>query len=69
MYVNGKMRPVEIIPGMGRGKDEGEWWMEWIQLWYIVTTFVNVIMYPQQNNNKKRKEETEELRAQGLSIF
>jgi hypothetical protein len=27
MYVNGKMRPVESIPGMG-GKegDEGEWW-------------------------------------------
>jgi hypothetical protein len=25
MYVNGKMRPVETIPGMGRGGDEGEW--------------------------------------------
>jgi hypothetical protein len=26
MYVNGKMRPVETIPGMGGGSDEGERW-------------------------------------------
>jgi hypothetical protein len=32
MYVNGKMRPVENIPGMG---DKGEWWRGWIQVWYI----------------------------------
>jgi hypothetical protein len=25
MYANVKMRPVETIPGMGRG-DKGEWW-------------------------------------------
>jgi hypothetical protein len=24
-YENGKMRPVETVPGMGRG-DKGEWW-------------------------------------------
>jgi hypothetical protein len=24
MYENGKIRPVEIIPGMGRGRDKGE---------------------------------------------
>jgi hypothetical protein len=24
MYVNGKMRPIDIIPGMGEG-DKGEW--------------------------------------------
>jgi hypothetical protein len=24
MYVNGKMRPVETIPGMGVGEDKGE---------------------------------------------
>jgi hypothetical protein len=25
MYVNGKMRPVETVPGMGGGGDKGEW--------------------------------------------
>jgi hypothetical protein len=25
-YVNGKMRPVETIPGMGGGEDKGEWY-------------------------------------------
>jgi hypothetical protein len=28
MYVNGKMRPVETISGMGGGRDKGEWWRE-----------------------------------------
>jgi hypothetical protein len=31
MYVNGKMIPVETIPGTGRGRDKGEQWREWIQ--------------------------------------
>jgi hypothetical protein len=26
----------------------------WIQLWYIVRTFINVTMYPQFNNNKNK---------------
>jgi hypothetical protein len=26
MYVNGKMMPVETIPGMGGEEDKGEWW-------------------------------------------
>jgi hypothetical protein len=26
MYVSGEMRCVETIPGMGRRRDEGEWW-------------------------------------------
>jgi hypothetical protein len=25
MYVNGKMRPVETVPGM-QEEDKGEWW-------------------------------------------
>jgi hypothetical protein len=25
-YVNGKMRPVEPIAGMGEGGGKGEWW-------------------------------------------
>jgi hypothetical protein len=31
--------------------DKGEWWRGWIQLRYIVSTFVNVTRYPQYNNN------------------
>jgi hypothetical protein len=42
MYEKGKMRPVETIPGIGGG---------WIQLWYIVRSFVNVTVYPQYSNN------------------
>jgi hypothetical protein len=37
------------------GKDKGEWWRGWIQMWYIwyiVRTFVNATMYPQHNNKK-----------------
>jgi hypothetical protein len=26
MGVNGKMRPVETVPGMEGGGDKGEWW-------------------------------------------
>jgi hypothetical protein len=26
MYVNGKMRPVETIQGLGERRDKGEWW-------------------------------------------
>jgi hypothetical protein len=51
MYENGKMRPFETIPGMGGEEHKGDWWKGWIQLWYIIKTFVNVTMYPQYNNN------------------
>jgi hypothetical protein len=53
VYVNGKMRPVETIPGMGEG-DKGEWW-GWIQTWSIINTFLNFTMYPQYNNKKITK--------------
>jgi hypothetical protein len=49
MYVNGKMIPVETVPEIGGGRDEGEWWKGWIQVqytWYIIRTFVNGTMYP-----------------------
>jgi hypothetical protein len=26
MYVNGEMRPIETLPGMGEGNNKGEWW-------------------------------------------
>jgi hypothetical protein len=58
MYVNGKMRPGETVPGIwrgGRGADKGEWWREWNQLWYIVRVFINATMHPQYNNNMKKK--------------
>jgi hypothetical protein len=47
------MRHVETIPGMGGAEEgvKGEWWKRWIQLWYIVRTFVNVTIYPQYYNN------------------
>jgi hypothetical protein len=36
----------------GGQKDKREWCRGWIQLWYIVRTFVNSTTYPQYNNNK-----------------
>jgi hypothetical protein len=26
MYINGKMKPVDIVPGMGEYSVKGEWW-------------------------------------------
>jgi hypothetical protein len=54
MYVNRKMRPVETIPGMGEG-DKGEWWRAWIQVWYIVRTFVSAISIPSTGIKNKIK--------------
>jgi hypothetical protein len=55
MYVNGKMRPVETISGMGEDRikenDEGGGFKYDI---FDIRTFVNTTMSP-QNNNKKRK--------------
>jgi hypothetical protein len=34
MYANGKMIPVETIPGMMGQGDKGEWRRWWIQVWY-----------------------------------
>jgi hypothetical protein len=33
---------------------DSEWWKGWIQLWYIVRTFVNDTVYPQYNSNNKK---------------
>jgi hypothetical protein len=45
MNTNGKLRPAETVPEREQG-DKGERFRVWMQLWYIVTVFVNVTMYP-----------------------
>jgi hypothetical protein len=45
MYENGKMRYIEIIPGIGGMGDKGEGWGDKFN--YDIRTFVNVTMYPQ----------------------
>jgi hypothetical protein len=57
VYVSGKMRPAETIPGMGGRGNKREWQKGWIQLWYIVRTFVNITMCSLYNNNKKKRKE------------
>jgi hypothetical protein len=59
MYVNAKMIPVEIIPGMGEEGNIGEKWRGRIQVWhvwYMVRTLVKAKMNPTQHNNKKIKQ-------------
>jgi hypothetical protein len=49
MYENGKMRPAEIVPGMGEGRikeNEGGGEFEY--------DIKNFIIYPQYSNNKKK---------------
>jgi hypothetical protein len=50
---NGKMRPAEAISGIGELGGKCEWWMRWIQLWYIVRTIVTSQCTPQCNNMVK----------------
>jgi hypothetical protein len=47
MYENGKVRPFETVSGV----DKEEWWRGWIQIWFMVRTFVNVTLCPQYNHN------------------
>jgi hypothetical protein len=59
MYENGKMRPAEIIPGIGEvgigevGIKENDGGLNSTKI--FCKNFVNVTMYPQYNNNKKEK--------------
>jgi hypothetical protein len=49
MYINGKIIPVETIPGKGvEGikENDGRGWIQVWSTWYIVRTFVNATMYP-----------------------
>jgi hypothetical protein len=54
MYINGKMRSIESIPKMEewgiKENDRGGKFN-----YNVVSTFVNVIMYPQHNNFEKTK--------------
>jgi hypothetical protein len=58
MFVNGKMRPAETIPGMRGGRirenDEGGKFKYIIFYIFIVQTFVNIVMYPHHNDNFKK---------------
>jgi hypothetical protein len=47
------LRPVETVPGMGVGGIKNNY-EGGIQLWYIVRTLVNVIMYSQYNKNLEK---------------
>jgi hypothetical protein len=53
----GWIKDILINPDAVKSQDlgKGEWWREWIQLWYIVRTFVTVTMYPQNNNNNNKR--------------
>jgi hypothetical protein len=53
MYINGKMRPVETIPGMGGGgvKENETKGVNSILI-YCVRTFENVTLYLKCINNK-----------------
>jgi hypothetical protein len=41
MYVNGKMIPVETIPGMGQRGRKRECWKGWIQVWLYLIYYNN----------------------------
>jgi hypothetical protein len=65
VYVHGKVRPIETIPGMGvRGMKENDGGGK---LNNDIRNFVNVTIYPQYNNNKikvfkKRKKDKERIK-------
>jgi hypothetical protein len=48
---NGTVRHIETI--LRRGERGDKWMMEGVNLRYIVSTFINVPMYPLYNNNNK----------------
>jgi hypothetical protein len=57
MYVNGKMRPVATILGMGKGRikeNDGGSELNYDNICYIVRNFVNFTMCPQHSNNFKK---------------
>jgi hypothetical protein len=55
MYENGKMRPVETMPGVGgaEGVKENDGGVNSTMI--CCKNSVNVTMYPQYNNNKNKK--------------
>jgi hypothetical protein len=63
MYVNGRIIPVETIPEMGVGGSKGEQRRGWIQVWYIIRTFVNAIIYPQHHNKQSKVKNEKEMVA------
>jgi hypothetical protein len=45
MYENGKMIPVETIPGMGGEGNEGKWWRGWILVQHTNSSMTHLIYY------------------------
>jgi hypothetical protein len=62
MYVNGQMKPVETIPGIGEGRIREHDGGGWIQLWYIVRTFCKC-----RTIRKKRKQEMANVWEEGYT--
>jgi hypothetical protein len=52
MDVSGKNETCLNYSRNRRRGDKGEWWRGWIQLSYIIRTFINVTIYLQYNNKK-----------------
>jgi hypothetical protein len=52
LSINGKWELLKLFQEWGGEGEKGEQWRGFIQLWYILRTFINVTMYPQYNNNK-----------------
>jgi hypothetical protein len=55
MYVNGKMRLAETVPGMEGGELKENVGGGEVNYDKILRTFINVTMYPQHNNKKIKK--------------
>jgi hypothetical protein len=54
MCENGKMRSIEIIPGIWGDKGDQ---------WRVDFNYANVPMYPQNNNNKKFKNKCKKIES------
>jgi hypothetical protein len=59
MNENGKLRPVETIPGLGEGGVKESDGGDEFNYDNIVSTLINVTMYPQHNDKKINKNITE----------
>jgi hypothetical protein len=65
MYVSGKMRPAETIPGMGgRGENDGDSEFKYDIFDKLLRTFVIAAMYPYHNLKKKEENKQKDGEAE-----